>query len=235
MTTHSHSPEVQRGAKRWLYRELFGIVFIAALLLFTAGRWRWEWGWAVVGLYAAWVAANALLLMPRDPALLAERAKRQLSDRTWDRVILSLFGVSTLAKYIVAGLDERYNWSPPLALWISVAALGIAAFGYGLVTWSMMANAYFATVSRIQTERRQHVVTTGPYRFVRHPGYIGSILFDLATPLALGSLWALVLGLISVLLMVIRTALEDQMLQKELEGYRAYSNQTRYRLVPWLW
>jgi predicted PurR-regulated permease PerM/protein-S-isoprenylcysteine O-methyltransferase Ste14 len=229
------SAAARRGAQRWLAREIFGTILVALLLLGISGRWDWAMGWAVVALYALWVTANALLIMPRDPALLAERAKRRMSDRRWDQIILALFGISTLAKYIVAALDERYGWSPMLPLALAFGALAVAALGYGLVTWSMVANSYFATVSRIQTERQQRVATGGPYRYVRHPGYSGSILFDLATPLALGSLWALIPGLISALLMVSRTALEDRMLQQELAGYQDFAQSTRYRLLPGLW
>jgi protein-S-isoprenylcysteine O-methyltransferase Ste14 len=132
-------------------------------------------------------------------------------------------------------LDERFGWSPNLPLVLSLLALLVAAFGYGLVTWSMVANAYFATVSRIQTERQQRVASGGPYHYLRHPGYTGAILFDLATPLALGSLWALLPGVIAALLMVVRTGLEDRMLQHELLGYRDFARQTRYRLLPGVW
>lgn len=227
--------DAQRGARRWLAREIAGSIVVAVLLMSTAGRWNWGLGWAVVALYLLWVAANALLIMPRNPALLAERANRRMGDRRWDNIILGLFGISALAKYIVAGLDARYIWSPTVPLVISLVALAIAALGYGLVTWSMVVNAYFALVSRIQEDRAQRVVTTGPYQYIRHPGYIGSILFDLVTPLALGSLWALIPGVISALLILIRTALEDRMLQQELSGYEEYTQTTPYRLIPGVW
>lgn len=226
---------IRQGARRWLIREIVGTLFVAGLLFFSAGRWNWGLGWSMVALYALWVTANALLIMPRHPALLAERAQRRLSDRRWDQIILSLYGLMTLVKYVSAGLDLRYGWSPSLPLALAIGAWIVAALGYALVTWSMVANAYFATVSRIQNERGQQVITDGPYRAVRHPGYIGSVLFELATPLALLSLWALIPGVISAVLMIVRTSFEDRMLQQELAGYQAYSDQTRYRLIPGLW
>ena len=104
-----------------------------------------------------------------------------------------------------------------------------------MVTWAMVANAFFALANRIQTERSHTVVRGGPYRYVRHPGYVGSIGFELATPLLLGSWWALLPGVISALLMLIRTALEDRLLQHELSGYSLYAQHTRYRLLPGVW
>ena len=118
---------------------------------------------------------------------------------------------------------------------IQIAALVIAALGYALGTWSMAANAFFSTVVRVQEDRDHAVATAGPYHYVRHPGYAGSFAFELATPILLGSLWALVPGGLAALLLVIRTALEDRTLHNELDGYEAYAKRVRYRLLPGLW
>jgi len=116
-----------------------------------------------------------------------------------------------------------------------LAALAAAALGYALVTWAMTANAFFSLVNRIQAERGHSVATQGPYRLVRHPGYAGAIVFELASPLALGSLWALIPGVVSALLMIARTGLEDRSLHTELPGYADYARQTPYRLLPGVW
>lgn len=226
---------MRRGVRRWLAREILGVVMVAALLFLPAGRLDWGMGWALVALYVVWVAANALLLIPASPGLLVERATRRFSAKRWDNIILGVYGVMTLAKYIVAGLDLRYSWSTPLPLWVKVGALVVAALAYALVTWAMVTNAFFALANRIQSDRGHMVVTNGPYRIVRHPGYTGSILFELATPIMLGSWWALIPGVVSALVMVIRTALEDRSLQRELPGYTQFTQQTRFLLVPGIW
>lgn len=235
MTAGQTPSDVQRGARRWLLREIEGCVMVAGLLFISAGTLRWGMGWALVALYVVWVAANAFLLMPTSPGLLAERVARRKSDKPWDNALLGVYGAMTLVKLIVAGLDVRFDWSPSLPLWLQVAALAAAALGYALVTWAMTANAFFSLVNRIQAERGHSVATQGPYRLVRHPGYAGAIVFELASPLALGSLWALIPGAVSALLMMVRTALEDRSLQAELPGYAGYAQSVRYRLLPGVW
>jgi protein-S-isoprenylcysteine O-methyltransferase Ste14 len=193
-------------------------------------------GWAMVGIYALWVGANALFLIPRNPELLAERAKRHKEGmKTWDKLVLSVVGLATLAKYIIAGLDVRYGWTAQMPLTIQIVALVISALGYALGTWAMATNAYFSMVVRIQEDRGHAVVSDGPYRYVRHPGYTGTTAFELATPIMLGSLWALIPGVLAAVLTIARTALEDQTLQKELDGYRDYAQRVRYRLLPGIW
>jgi protein-S-isoprenylcysteine O-methyltransferase Ste14 len=148
---------------------------------------------------------------------------------------MSVVGVLSLVKYVVAGLDFRFGWSTGIMPALQFAALVVAVGGYALGTWAMAVNAYFSLVVRIQHDRGQKVVSDGPYRWVRHPGYVGTILFELAAPLLLGSWWALVPGVISALLLVVRTALEDRTLQQELDGYKQYAGEVRYRLLPGVW
>ena len=224
-----------RGAVRAVIREAMGVVFVAVTLFLPAGTLNWAMGWALVGLYAVWVAAMALILIPKSPELLIERATRKKGDKTWDTVILSIVGLTTIAKYILAGFDVRLGWTAQMPLTLQIAALVIAALGYALVTWAMAANVFFSKVVRIQDDRGHAVATGGPYRYVRHPGYIGTIAFELATPIMLGSLWALIPGGLAALLFVVRTALEDRTLQEELDGYQDYARQVRYRLLPGIW
>jgi protein-S-isoprenylcysteine O-methyltransferase Ste14 len=229
------APEVKRGVVRWLRREVIGVLFVAATLFIPAGRWNWVWGWALVGIYAIWVSANALILIPRSPELLAERAQRKKGIKDWDAVLMSIVGILTLCKHIVAGLDVRYGWTVGIPLWLQIVTLVIAVLGYALTTWGMAANAFFSMMVRIQDDRGHTVVTDGPYRFVRHPGYVGVIAFELATPIMLGSLWALIAGVLAALLTVVRTALEDRTLLQELDGYQKYAARVRYRLLPGVW
>lgn len=175
--------EISRLVTRWLIREIMGVITVALMLFWSAGRWDWGWGWALVGVYALWVAANAILLIPRQPELLAERAQRNLSGmKSWDKIILSIIGLTTLAKYLLAGFDMRYGWSASIPVWLHVLALLISAFGYALGTWAMVENAYFSMVVRIQDDRGHKVCNTGPYRFVRHPGYLGSLILRFLCP-----------------------------------------------------
>jgi protein-S-isoprenylcysteine O-methyltransferase Ste14 len=228
--------EIARGVRSWVRREIIGVAMVAVLLFLSAGRLDWVMGWAMVGIYALWVGANALLLIPRNPELLAERAKRQKEGmKTWDKMLLSVVGLATLVKYILAGLDVRYGWTAQMPLTIQVVALVVAALGYALGTWAMVTNAYFSMIVRIQEDRGHAVVSDGPYRYVRHPGYTGTTAFELVTPIMLGSLWALIPGVLVAVLTVVRTALEDRTLQEELDGYRDYAQQVRYRLLPGIW
>ena len=136
---------------------------------------------------------------------------------------------------IIAGLDYRFGWSAPIPLAISLAALLVGLLGFAFSTWALVENRFFSAVVRIQTDRGHSVCSTGPYRFVRHPGYAGGILFYLMTPLILSSWWAFIPALLTTIFTIIRTHLEDKTLQAELDGYEAYARQTRYRLLPGVW
>ncbi|UCD38983.1 MAG: isoprenylcysteine carboxylmethyltransferase family protein, partial [Fidelibacterota bacterium] len=129
----------------------------------------------------------------------------------------------------------RYGWSTGIGLTHQVIAAMVAALAYALVVWAMAVNAFFSQIVRVQEERGHQVATGGPYRFVRHPGYVGSVLFELAVPIMLGSWWALAIGGLHAVLFVIRTALEDRTLQADLDGYPEYAQKTRYRLLPGVW
>jgi protein-S-isoprenylcysteine O-methyltransferase Ste14 len=228
------SDETRRGVTRWLIKEPMGVVFVAVSLFVPAGRWDWGWGWAMVALYAAWVGATTLLLIRRSPELLAERAARRKGGKGWDMALMSIVGLLTVGKHIVAGLDVRWGGAQmPLAP--HLIGLVVAGLGYALGVWAMVANAFFSKIVRIQEDRSHTVVSGGPYRVVRHPGYLGTVAFELSTPFLLGSWWALIPGALAALLMVVRTALEDRTLQAELNGYAEYSRKVRHRLLPGVW
>jgi protein-S-isoprenylcysteine O-methyltransferase Ste14 len=146
---------------------------------------------------------------------------------------MALYG--PVATLVVAGLDFRLDWSPQIPSAIQIGAVILAALGSLLTIWAMASNQHFYGVVRINREEGHDVATTGPYRIVRHPGYVGAILFQLATPLILGSLWALIPAVLAVSATIVRTALEDRTLQAELDGYREYAQETRSRLVPGVW
>ncbi len=229
------SPQVKRGVTRWIVRETMGVVMLAAMLFLAAGTVNWIAGWAMVIIMAGWVIATALVVMPRYPALLAERVGPKKGAKSWDTALLGLYGVAMMIMWIVAGLDVRNGWSSGIGPAAQIAAMLIVIAGYGLVVWATGVNAYFSQVVRIQTERGHTVISNGPYRYVRHPAYVGMILVVLGAPIMLGSWWALIPGAISAALAIIRTVLEDKMLQAELAGYVDYTQHTRYRLVPGIW
>lgn len=232
---HEMSPQVKRGVTRWVVRETMGVLMLALLLFLAAGTVDWIAGWVMVIVMAGWVIATAIVVMPRYPELLAERVGPRKGAKTWDTVVLSLYGLVMMIMWIVAGLDLRYGWSSGIGPVAQIAAMLIVIAGHALVVWATGTNAYFSQVVRIQTERGHTVVSSGPYRYVRHPAYVGAILLVLCAPIALGSWWALIPGVICAVLMIVRTALEDKTLQAELPGYTEYAQHSRYRLLPGIW
>ncbi len=221
---------IQRGA------QVFVILLIyAAALFIPAGRLDWPMAWAYLAVYLVIVLINMSIILPKNPEFIAERGRVKEDSKSWDNRLTGIVGIFMLATMIVPGLDFRFGWSPAFDLSIQIAALVVLVLGYGLFSWAMLSNEFFETKVRIQTDRGQTVATTGPYRYVRHPGYVGMIAQLLATPVLLGSLWGIIPGVIAAGLMVLRTALEDQTLQKELAGYGEYAQQVRYRLLPGVW
>ena len=131
--------------------------------------------------------------------------------------------MTTLLRLIVAGLDQRFGWTGGIPLVAQIAALIVSALGYALVVWATASNAFFSQVFRIQSERGHSVASGGPYRYVRHPANLGTILYELAVPILLASWWALAIGAFNAILFFVRTALEDRALQAELSGYDDYA------------
>lgn len=220
---------------RYAIRETLGLLGMGVALFWPAGRLDWWPGWAALAVMAAWIAATAITLIRLNPGLLAERLGPRKGAKPWDTAIMSLLGLIQLARYIIAGLDQRYDWTGGLPAVAQLAALALCVLGYALVVWATASNAFFSQIVRIQSERGHTVVRGGPYRYVRHPAYIGAILFELAVPVLLASWPALIISGLSVLLLILRTALEDRTLQVELIGYAGYARQVRYRLLPGVW
>lgn len=212
------------------------IVFGGVLLFGGAGRFDWLWAWIYLGLATGFVVMTGLLLLPSHRDVIAERAGVGQGAKAWDRwlgggtaVFSSVFGL------LVAGLDARFGWTLALPLRTHLIGVGCFLAGSGLLTWAMAANRFFSIVVRIQKDRGHTVVDAGPYAVVRHPGYVGWIVSALAVPLVLGSAWALVPAGIGVVLMIVRTVLEDRTLREELPGYADYAARVRFRLLPGVW
>jgi protein-S-isoprenylcysteine O-methyltransferase Ste14 len=211
---------------------------IFPLCLFPfAGRWDWPVAWAVVGLLMVATVLSRLLAFRVHPDLLDERAGSLDAEnaKPWDRRLAPAMALTPLLVLVVAGLDERFGWSPAFSPALQAIGLVMVALGYVFATWAMIVNGFFSGIVRIQTERGHRVVDGGPYALVRHPGYSGSLLATAGFTLALSSLWALLPLLLVVAVTVIRTRLEDETLTEELPGYAAFRERTRFRLLPGVW
>ena len=220
---------------RYAVREILGIGIMGVALLWSAGRMDWWSAWAALGVMVAWITATAIMILRFNPHLLAERLGPRKGAKSWDTAIMSILGLMQLGRYIVAGLDLRFGWTSGLSFAAQIAALTLCILGYALVVWAMAFNPFFSQIVRIQTERGHVVATGGPYRYVRHPAYIGAILYELAVPILLASWWALIVSGLLILLLILRTVLEDRTLQAELIGYVDYTHRVRYCLLPGIW
>jgi protein-S-isoprenylcysteine O-methyltransferase Ste14 len=213
------------------------IVYLGALiaiLLLSFGSPDWPMGWASLGIYIAISLANFFLV---DPDLVRERSRLRAGVQRRDMLLASIsFLFLFPVALAVAGIDVgRLGSSPPLPLWLRLLALLFFTLGNALGRWAMAANRFFSTFVRIQQDRSHQVVTGGPYRYVRHPGYAGAILAAIAWPLALGSLWALIPACIGAAGFLVRTDLEDRTLRQDLGGYQDYADRVPYRLFPGIW
>jgi protein-S-isoprenylcysteine O-methyltransferase Ste14 len=209
-------------------------VFIAALFL-PAGRLDWWAGWAFLIAFFGATIILSLWMRRRDPALMEERSRTAENVKSWDKVIMGVYTVLLFVMLMVAGLDAgRFGLSDMPAALRALGWLGLLT-AYALVWWVMASNPFLSEMVRIQDERGHVVVTTGPYNYVRHPMYVGTITALSTIPLVLGSYWALIPAMLIDILFVVRTAMEDRTLKAELPGYREYASRIRYRLIPGIW
>jgi protein-S-isoprenylcysteine O-methyltransferase Ste14 len=216
--------------------QLVGITLLqGVLLLGSAGTLAWPAAWAYLALYVLLLLLGGLVLRGSRREVIAQRSRGTAGAMGWDLRITRLIRFASFAVLVVAGLAQRLGWAPSFGP--TVQGIGAALFvvGFALVLWAMAVNRFFAQVVRIQAERGHLVVTTGPYRYVRHPGYVGMICSMAGTVLLLGSPWAGLPAAAYVALMIVRTAKEDDTLADRLPGYGDYRRATRYRLLPGAW
>jgi protein-S-isoprenylcysteine O-methyltransferase Ste14 len=237
MSEAPHPPksgDLRQGA-RYVVQRVALIVMFAAILFAAAGTLHWLRGW-VACLYMLLLEAGTLaILARRAPETLNQRGASHTGVKAFEKVFVVVWLVISLVTPVLAGFDViRFGWSSMSALWFFVGAALLLAV-YPFATWAMIENEHFEQFVRIQTDRTHRVVSTGPYRFVRHPGYAGTILGALSLPLMLGSWWTFAPVAANIVLFVVRTALEDRTLRRELEGYEVYAKRTRYRLFPGIW
>ena len=224
------------GVHRYLLERATSKLLSAAILFLSSGDLAWGMAWAYLGTMLVFDLFTARALVGRQPDLLAERTGVPRGGARWDRILVPiLVTLLPMLTELLAGLDRRHAWSPRLSVGVQLVALAFVLLSGLLIAWAMASNSFFAAVVRIQGERGHVVASGGPYRLVRHPGYLGAIAGNLATAVALGSLWAIVPPALGVAGYVVRTALEERTLHAELPGYAAYAQRVRYRLIPGLW
>lgn len=214
------------------------VLLVPVLLFVAAGTWNWPMAWVYVALFLASTLGSRLVVLKRSPDTLRERARFTSAEgtRAWDRVLVMIVGlVGPALTALIAGLDHRWGWSALVPLAGQITAAVLLSAGYGLAVWAMIENRYFSAVARVQEDRDQEVVATGPYSVVRHPSYAGAVLANFAFPFMLDAVWALIPAALVSVGVVVRTALEDRLLRDDLEGYASYAEETRHRLVPGVW
>ena len=216
---------------------LLFVVVVPFLPLLISGHWNWWEAWVYATTSIFGFAISRALAARRHPDLLSERARflRHADAKPWDRILAPLVGLGGGLLPLVAGAEALFDQSPHFSLALKLASLLICLAGYALGSYAMIANRFFSGMVRIQTDRGHQVVSSGPYRWVRHPGYAGALLAYVTTPVLLDSPWAFLPVLFLAVALVIRTRLEDRTLQEELAGYREYAGRVRYRLVPGVW
>lgn len=219
---------------RFILRQIISLAGMGVALFWSAGRLDWWPAWDALAILGGW-CAGMTVLVARDPALLAVRMSKARGAPGWDAAIVASLGLVALFRYVTAGLDQRYGWTDPFPPAVPLAAFVVGALGYALFLWAAAANRFFSELVRIQTERGHTVVTGGPYRFVRHPAYAGTLLFELTASFLLGSWPSLIFSALSSFLLILRTSLEDCTLQAELTGYTGYASRVRARLLPGVW
>ncbi len=233
-TTNIHAQKLDRSGINRIVQVVGFLVVIGVILFAAAGRLAWGEAWIFLAIYLSGMAANAVWSLRHDPGVINERGKVGENVKAWDKVIGWIYTVLFLGTFVVAGLDERFGWSP-VPLWVEIVGAAGFALSLAWVFWVMKSNTFLSSFVRIQDDRDQVVVSSGPYRFVRHPMYAGMLFMFWGIPLLLGSWLALIPAVLNAVLFVVRTALEDRTLQAELPGYKDYVEKVRYRLIPGVW
>lgn len=211
---------------------LIPVIIMALILFVSSGRLDWIMAWLLLGIH---MVGTIFISLKISSGLIDERVQEKDGIKNWDIFLVRIMNIVGLAVLLVAGLDMRFGWSGSFPLSIEIIAMAVVIFGYVVLAWAAISNDYFSRVVRIQEERDHSVITDGPYHYIRHPGYFGLILCAIAQPVMLGSLWALIPAIFTVIILLVRTNLEDKTLRDELAGYKDYILHVRYRLFLGVW
>jgi len=219
----------------YLVKHFVGTFLFFTIIFISAGKIGYWQGliYVVIGLVMSELSYTVFRI---DSDLLNERAKAGAGSKQWDKTILGLSFLTTISMYILAGLDSgRYQWSPDFPVTLTILGVLLTITGQLIFLIAQKQNKFFSSTVRIQTDRGHVVCETGLYKIVRHPAYLGMIIQSFGFPLLFGSLWSIIPICLSVILILIRTTLEDKTLKNELKGYQEYTYKTRYRIVPYIW
>lgn len=214
------------------------VLFILPLLpILVSGRWSWWQAWLMVAIFILTFIVSRILARQKTPDILKERADYYQHDNTqkWDKWLSPLVAFGNVFILLVAGLEAKFHWSDGFSLPWELLGLFLILAGYLLSSYALIENSYFSGTVRIQEERGHKVISSGPYAWVRHPGYLGNLIANLGIPLLLDSPWAFIPVVVFGALFVFRTGLEDRFLRESLPGYAEYARKVRYRLLPGLW
>jgi protein-S-isoprenylcysteine O-methyltransferase Ste14 len=213
-----------------------GLPLALLLLIFLpAGSISWRPGWVFIAVLIVAFGISALVLARVNPIIYRARSRFQPGTKGWDKALLAVVLPAMVAILPVAALDAgRFHWSA-VPDWVAVVGYVAAVAGIAVTAWAQAVNPFFEPGVRIQSERHHHVIDTGPYRFVRHPGYVAALMLFFGMALALGSFWALVPAVLASAALVLRTSWEDRLLRAELPGYADYASDVRSRLLPGIW
>ena len=232
--TSAVDPKPMSRAKAILYA-IGSPLTLVALVFLPVGRIDWTPGWIFIAVLVVVFGLSALLLARVNPMLYRARSRFQPGTKKWDLILLAVLFPAMIAEIPIATLDAgRMEWSA-VPQWVVIVGYVLLTGGIAVTTWAQAVNPFFEPGVRIQKERAQQVITSGPYKVVRHPGYAAAIAIFVGIPLALASWWGLLPAGLAIALLVVRTGLEDRLLQAELSGYCDYARRTRHRLVPGIW
>lgn len=229
------TPEDRSKILKWTREVALGMIGFGAVLLLSAGKWDWLWGWVYILILSAAVAAHVIVVAPINPRVMVDRSGglRQPGAKRWDIWLAMSASLAWVAVMVVGGLDERWSWSGRMPLWAHLAGACLFITGWVFFVWAMACNPFFSESVRIQPDQR--VANRGPYRLVRHPGYLGNLIGCLGQPFLLGSWWAFIPAILTMAAFTLRTELEDRTLLAGLEGYPEYARRVRRRLIPGIW
>lgn len=218
--------------------QLFVFIFVVPLLpLLISERWNWAEAWVYAMVHITGFIISRYLAARKHPDLIEERARMLRHEDTeyFDRWLAPLVGMAGILIMLTVGFDARNGFSITFDIRVKIVSLVFMIAGFALGTLALMENRFFSGVVRIQKERGHSVVSGGPYALIRHPGYAGAILTYMATPIFLDSLWSILPVMFAIVVLIVRTDLEDKTLRDRLEGYEEYTRTVRYRLFPGIW
>ena len=224
----------QKARTQMVIRALLAPILMISLLFLVAGRWDYWQGWV-------YTITNTIVLvlmgtvLTKNPELVEERLNPKEGVKSWDKLYFAVTTPLYMMALLLGGLDARFGWTTNMPLFVYWSSVIVYLIGQAIFLWARYTNNYFSSMVRIQTERGHTVCKEGPYRYVRHPGYVGGFLFTIVVGLMLGSWWASIPQIIAALMLVWRTAREDKTLQAELPGYFEFTKETKYRLLPGVW